>query len=632
MTNNNTRAQQQQYAKHHARRIAILLGMLTPAMLWAAQEPADVTPPESFWATGNQHGVYLVVTDSDVEEPQFRIFSRDTVGRSFRSSGGYPGRPIAVAVMGTRLCVFLESGRSSSYSLADVPRTERRLPIGLRALASTTLADQPYLVVIAQQPITLPLLQEPSAAADPGDRSGNTADHPIGSPGAIVQEPLSSPEDAAEPQPVDAAAATRSNDSIATAIVSSGDRLLNLLEADVAVITLDRDRRWCSLTTSPLLLDPCGPLSIAVNDDAIHVFARGLSKTATGDTFGDLLYYRVGRDQLDVPQTLPLDNVTGVWALSVSGQLRVIAAVGIQSADPMSSEYHMFWPIEGSWHKTIALSETSDRLLTAEPQAVRFAVFGTGIGVFRSSGLGQYLFGHYGPTGELTSPIEHEIITTATQLPKLLEWLGSPPIAILMMAVGMLVVVARRKEAFGELPELPQNIQPAPLIPRLLAHVLDTIPPFFITLLAFGNAPEAMELQRQMGDYSTLFELNQSNNVLIQNPELFHFALLVTCTYILSLVVYLAICELWLSTTPGKMVFGLVVVNYKGQRISPGQAICRNLFRLFELYPQLPLLTLLAVILTRRRQRIADMAARTIVARNLVLRPGFRKDQNTTDV
>ena len=71
--------------------------------------------------------------------------------------------------------------------------------------------------------------------------------------------------------------------------------------------------------------------------------------------------------------------------------------------------------------------------------------------------------------------------------------------------------------------------------------------------------------------------------------------------------------EALFSSTPAKLLAGLVVVQFNGERITARQAFVRTLCRLFEANPIFALPAALCIIFSRRRQRIGDMVAGTVV-------------------
>jgi uncharacterized RDD family membrane protein YckC len=71
----------------------------------------------------------------------------------------------------------------------------------------------------------------------------------------------------------------------------------------------------------------------------------------------------------------------------------------------------------------------------------------------------------------------------------------------------------------------------------------------------------------------------------------------------------------WSGQTPGKRVLRLRAVDVRGGPLSVGQALVRNLFRIVDFLPAYYLVGAVSVFVTRRNQRLGDLAAGTIVVR-----------------
>lgn len=68
--------------------------------------------------------------------------------------------------------------------------------------------------------------------------------------------------------------------------------------------------------------------------------------------------------------------------------------------------------------------------------------------------------------------------------------------------------------------------------------------------------------------------------------------------------------------TPGKKIVGIRVVPIEGGPLGVGQSISRNLLRLVDMMPIGYLTGSLAILASKRRQRLGDLAAGTIVIRD----------------
>jgi len=89
--------------------------------------------------------------------------------------------------------------------------------------------------------------------------------------------------------------------------------------------------------------------------------------------------------------------------------------------------------------------------------------------------------------------------------------------------------------------------------------------------------------------------------------------------------VYGIVMESLTQRTLGKMLVGTRVVSEGAQPVRFGQIVVRNLLRLLELLPPLWLLGFL-VVLSRNRQRLGDIFARTIVVRRVRPAPSEREN------
>lgn len=78
---------------------------------------------------------------------------------------------------------------------------------------------------------------------------------------------------------------------------------------------------------------------------------------------------------------------------------------------------------------------------------------------------------------------------------------------------------------------------------------------------------------------------------------------------------YYFLFEALLEQTPGKMLTGLVVVQYDGKRCTWRQTFIRTVFRIVEVNPLLlgGLPAALSIVLSRYHQRIGDKVAWTVV-------------------
>jgi uncharacterized RDD family membrane protein YckC len=82
--------------------------------------------------------------------------------------------------------------------------------------------------------------------------------------------------------------------------------------------------------------------------------------------------------------------------------------------------------------------------------------------------------------------------------------------------------------------------------------------------------------------------------------------------------------------TPGKRATHLRVVRERGTPVDLPASAIRNLLRFIDLLPAAYLVGLISILLTRRNQRLGDLAAGTLVIRDVASRPG--SDASATDL
>lgn len=97
-------------------------------------------------------------------------------------------------------------------------------------------------------------------------------------------------------------------------------------------------------------------------------------------------------------------------------------------------------------------------------------------------------------------------------------------------------------------------------------------------------------------------------------------ALYILGGFILPIAYGISLEWLWRGQTLGKKVLQLRVVDVQGLRLEFSQVVIRNLLRAVDNLPFLYLTGGMACLLSRKCQRLGDMAANTIVIRNPVTR------------
>ena len=100
----------------------------------------------------------------------------------------------------------------------------------------------------------------------------------------------------------------------------------------------------------------------------------------------------------------------------------------------------------------------------------------------------------------------------------------------------------------------------------------------------------------------------------IVSPE-FASALSIIFYFTISIGYAMTLEWLWRGQTIGKRIMRLRVVDAEGMRLQFNQVAMRNLLRIIDLLPGLYLVGGVAAMLTRKAQRLGDIAANTVVIR-----------------
>lgn len=85
--------------------------------------------------------------------------------------------------------------------------------------------------------------------------------------------------------------------------------------------------------------------------------------------------------------------------------------------------------------------------------------------------------------------------------------------------------------------------------------------------------------------------------------------------YILLSFGYYFVMEWKLGQTVGKKLLNIKVASLDGQPLAPGQVALRTMLRIIDGLPFLYIVGLICIIASKQKQRIGDMAARTVVVK-----------------
>jgi len=261
---------------------------------------------------------------------------------------------------------------------------------------------------------------------------------------------------------------------------------------------------------------------------------------------------------------------------------------------------------EGKW---TSLGDVRDgtELLGLDPAVCGVGVVRGLLGVARPTASGGAEFGQ--------APLETSPLVRFTALATHREspsprsrWEEAFTLALLM-GIMMAALWTRREEVSREIP-LPAGYGLASVWRRIFATFLDVAPAVLIA--APWWFPKFSAGMEEFGTDITSQQLERLDAQL-------------RAERIMMILLYGLWCYLWevvIATTPGKLLFGCRVIGVDGSKPTPKQCLLRNLARvvMVSLGPSGLLVTLMTIlVVTRNRQRIGDLLARTIVVEQALL-------------
>lgn len=167
------------------------------------------------------------------------------------------------------------------------------------------------------------------------------------------------------------------------------------------------------------------------------------------------------------------------------------------------------------------------------------------------------------------------------------------PILLIALSIAILIILLMRPPAAGQV-ALPSHLAPGELGARAMALLVDLFPACVVVILATGRGLEELFVNPMW-----------ASNIAESMP------LILTA---LLTAGHAAVAELIWGTSLGKRLFGLHIVTTDGRPPRPWQVIVRNLLKAVAvIVPPLAIV----VLFSPTRQRLGDVAARTIVVKTV---------------
>jgi uncharacterized RDD family membrane protein YckC len=142
---------------------------------------------------------------------------------------------------------------------------------------------------------------------------------------------------------------------------------------------------------------------------------------------------------------------------------------------------------------------------------------------------------------------------------------------------------------------------------RFMAMALDSLIQFALiaalaAVFGLGAAMLTFSLRDLIGRYSGLF--------LVVGV-----ALALLLIFALGWGYFIFFEQIWNGQTPGKRAVGIRVLTVRGEPVTLVHSLVRNLLRIVDALPSAYMIGVVSILVTRRSQRLGDVAAGTLVVR-----------------
>ncbi len=465
-------------------------------------------------------------------------------------AGTVAGEVHSAALSKDRLHVVYQDGTHRSYGRTGV-RAERNLPKKClpMALCGDRVSGVLYAVVPSSVATQL-ISQAPEPSYSPATQPAEHQNREDSSSGLAVT--------------------SRPHDPEATLSIVRFERRLWRFDRDCAEIPASSSSCWLAVDGGVAYLlsgSNEGELGLSCSKDAEAEWSA--SSPLDGYAPGDIL-------SLEAPKGHPLVLIKA----SSSGE---------EGASAMTL-------VDRSWQRGMPYGGSGD--------VVASALVGDLVALGSLDGEGELLLGEWpvagGPSNAAPARLER-------LLPRPPSWINTrlPWFAYAALVVVMVAVLLSRRGTMMIAAELPKGQELASFSRRGSAFILDLA--IFLPVWTAVMWPAAIEMMKEQAVDLALQDVPLTR----QMTPLFLSRWLIAATLF---SVYGSIFEAWMGATPGKRILGCRVVNENGQPCHAGAAVVRNFIRIFEMFPLFDLMpALVLMIMTRNRQRLGDLIARTLV-------------------
>lgn len=379
-------------------------------------------------------------------------------------------------------------------------------------------------------------------------------------------------------------------------------------DAPLSVVRYER-AGWIGVASCPTFLTVDAPPRVgprlSVVQEVLHLFWR----STDGQTIEHAVLAPGTGDWRTGSATPPFRDLVGFWITTVSRVPTLIAAVRAAEGGEQLRAFRLLGGAGGS----DAEWRPAPLQLSGLPDGVRAARYEAAFGFNQHAVLlmvaeGGVLYLRFGrieaaaaePTVAVLDVFEARQRSQQGPL-----WLRTATPVVLFGVVAALFLL--RRGAMVRAVELPAGYAPAMTFQRLIGCVIDLVP-FGLAAALISGADWRAGLRELFG---WAYGSDAVSGRLPPTTTLLWWGLTVG-----GYTVYSLVMELLTRRTVGKVLTGTRLLSESGRPPSISQTTLRNLSRILEMLPPLWILGFL-VVLSRNRQRVGDIFARTIVTRQI---------------
>jgi uncharacterized RDD family membrane protein YckC len=312
--------------------------------------------------------------------------------------------------------------------------------------------------------------------------------------------------------------------------------------------------------------------------------------------------------------TIGTSQLAAFWVVNFSRVPTLVTMSDSGTGGERLSVYRLLGDVEQA--DATAWSRADDLKLSDVPEGVTIVRYGgacgfnqhLGLTAFDSSGVAYLRFARIGASPAEPTQLVADILAEPALLDRSHGLVQMFTFVVLLAVLTGLFVF--RRGSMVKLVELPPGCALASNVQRMLGWLID-FAPFTLAAAAMLDVPWSE-------GFGTLAKWGISPSPESGMPQ--RNVLVWWGLSVFGYTMYMLVMELLTRRTVGKVIIGIRLLSEAGTSPTGWQILARNVTRLIELMPQFWIFVVL-VLLSRNRQRMGDIFARTVAVRLTVGQP-----------